>query len=326
MDLDEVLQDFLDMKGVIEELTENHNKLSAEKLSLQEKQSIQISSKKFADEELKKYQDLIEKYQKMLVEYTKTKEDNNNLKENLAKAKSEKVNLEQSIISSNDNFMLQIEQLEKKQRSEIDKIHTESNELAMSEISIYKDKLRDLKFEVDDLHGTLADKKREHELELGRLKLEYETNMQKFQQRQLAIANNSSGSLSARNDIFRKKLQHFQHESESEVKQLKVKCNEQEQHIADQQHQLKIGNKQLQEMAGKHRQQMEKMEKALHQSQSEICRLRGEVQHEKTRSLNIPNDSVPQYELLVNKQGGSASTKRRKKMFNPHKDRLSPTP
>ena len=158
------------------------------------------------------------------------------------------------------------------------------------------------------------------------------------------------------------KLQHLQMSSENEMRELKARCQEQDQQLSDQQHQLKINNRQMQDLAGKHRTQMEKLEKQMIGAQREVQRLRGELEEE--RSMRKDANRVTDYNVLSGKQrlpsdggfnakkdcggggggggkriadyeslvsGGGKNTpgggkKRKKVMFNPRQDRLSPSP
>ena len=206
-DLDEVLQSFLDLENVIEDLTGQHTKITQDHEILTKRYTTTIESKKGAEEEVKKYQKLVDKYQFMLTDFNRIKDDNSTLKEHLATAKSEKLNLEQEIVVNNENFAARTAELEAKQVGELEKVRQEANTYAQSEIEIYKNKLGDLRDELEEAKSLLNDRTRQHEMEVARMKMDHETAVHKIQQRHLAAANTSTGSMSARNDIYRKKLQ-----------------------------------------------------------------------------------------------------------------------
>ncbi|XP_057299735.1 paramyosin-like isoform X2 [Hydractinia symbiolongicarpus] len=151
-----------------------------------------------------------------------------------------------------------------------------------------------------------------------------DSKLQYMQQKQISQAKNSS--VTARNDILRKKLQHQQVELENELKALRAQCTNQVQQITDLQHQLKLQNKKYQEQSKQHQDLLKRQERAIRQSQAESRQSQVEVRRLQSQ-LKQAHESVTTLQRNVDeykerKVEQAVAPRRKKSMFNPNNNRL----
>jgi len=322
IDIDELGDDFLKFYLDVNEVIKENENLKVEQQVTDKRLYIYNAEEKNLNEEIIKLQEMIKNFQSMLTDYNKIQEEKKCLNDNIKGLSKEKSSLEKELSLNNERFLREIQDLQTKHAHEVEKIQRQANELASSEIAVYEQKLNTELQHIESMKMTIAEKDRQKATEISRIKLEYDTKIQKLQQRQLAQANTSSGSMAARNDIFRKKLQHLQLESEKEVKKLNGTINEQQSKLVDLQHQMKIQNKQFHEQSKQQQDQVRQQDKLLRQTQTEIRRLQSQLKQEKETSIELQKTLQQQRETFESEKLMLSTSKRRKSMFNPQANYL----
>lgn len=325
-DLDDLLQNYFFLEKLIKELCTANKELKDELTVSDKRLYFYASTEKTTNADMKKLMETVQDYQIMLSDYDKTKEENRQLTSNLQECKDQIKKIEQEHEENRKESLQHIHELQEGQKNEIIRIQNQANEFVCNEISIYETKLKSLAKEIEVLKSRLTQKERDYQFQLDKTKLECDSKLQYMQQKQISQAKNSS--VTARNDILRKKLQHQQVELENELKTLRAQCTYQVQQITDLQHQLKLQNKKYQEQSKQHQDLLKRQERAIRQSQAESRQSQGEVRrlqsqlkqaHESVTTLqrNVDEHKERQVEQTV-------APRRKKSMFNPNNNRLGP--
>jgi len=323
VEIDEMVREFLDLGLAVEKLVTKNEGLEKEMLLMDKRLLAFSAAEKSTNEEMMKLQDIVSTHQRILLQHSQLQDENQELKTEVNLQKDKSKQKEQECLDRAEKSIQHLAEIEKHHTEEIERIRKEAEHYASSEISRYEKLLEQSRYETELVRKEKISMEKQKQAEIVRMKLEYDSKMQRLHQKQLTQSMSSAGSVSMRNDIFRKKLEHYQGEAEQRIQNLRTKCSELEHKYTEQKHHIQIQHKQ-------HADHQKKLQEQIQQHEQQHRKLTAELRKNQNLLRQLQEQTRQQQEILEEKekqlyhqrlQGGSS--KRKRTLFNADTDHLS---
>ncbi|KAK3750531.1 hypothetical protein QZH41_018144 [Actinostola sp. cb2023] len=231
LQLDQLIEDFTNWQNATTDLAKENISLVAQIRTLMKQIQTSQEAEKSAVEECNSLRSMVDKLQSILSKRCDFEDENQQLKEQIAQAKTTLQTLENEHKNQISEAMQEIDVSDQMHKQEICRVKEELQQQNKRDMSLLEKNIQEKDGEMRRLQKQLADMSRDKHTQIVKLRLEYDAKLLKLQKSN-AAKSQSVPSAHFNSDIFRKKLQAAKCESEKDITALKEKVSQLERQLS----------------------------------------------------------------------------------------------
>ena len=241
IDIDEVIKYVHTWDEYTDKLIEENKDLKRETSVLEKRCELNRNSEAQAKQEIDQLHRIITSLQETVNSQCNILEENEAKKCEIAKLRENIASLKKSITETETEAHEKIDAINEYNKQEKEKMRVEFEEHVLKVKASMHKLLDERDRKLQDFVRQTSEMERDRQTDLMKMRLEFETKMQKMQKQTSSTEAQGSNASSAmvRNDILRRKLQHVQAEADKEINELKMKIANLEKTLEKQQGQKK---------------------------------------------------------------------------------------
>ncbi|XP_060092021.1 coiled-coil domain-containing protein 152 [Heteronotia binoei] len=229
VNLDKLLDDFSHIEKKISELHGENNHLTLQLEKANKLLAISQSQEELAKEKCAVLQNVIKGLQQAIENQHHLRDDNERLKNTVCMLEEKVKSCEQEYKSQIDRLMKEIESKEEEHRLEQKKTHCEMKKRLETKEEELKQLIEKKDLEISELTGQLRAQEKEKQDEIIKLQIEFDAKLTQFQNR---TPKSHPDPRALPQNIYRRKLQHFQEEKNKEIEVLRNTIRDLEQRLS----------------------------------------------------------------------------------------------
>eukprot|EP00112_Aurelia_sp_Birch-Aquarium-sp1_P012349 Seg2598.3 transcript_id=Seg2598.3/GoldUCD/mRNA.D3Y31 product="Coiled-coil domain-containing protein 152" protein_id=Seg2598.3/GoldUCD/D3Y31 len=228
IDVDEVIKYVHTWDEYTDKLIEENKDLKRQISVLEKRCELNRNSEAQAKQEINQLHQIITSLQETVNSQCNILEENEAKKSEIAKLRENIVSLKKMVTETEAEAREKIDAINEYNKHDREKMRIEFEEHAIRIKQSMQKLVDERDRKLQDFVKQTSEMERDRQTDLMKMRLEFETKLQKMQKQTSTAEAQGSNASSAmvRNDILRRKLQHIQAEADKEINELKMKiCN-----------------------------------------------------------------------------------------------------